>query len=163
MLENCDNSWCTAYSVITGEEKMNLVACPKCGKMNEANTSICPSCRKYLTIEQAPIPHPDDGKLIKEIVLNVLGLVAGVILILLGIISPAFGSAILQIILVFTETDVHSSRVISEAKPNASDGWIVIVVGVFFILAGSIGLYVSIKKHYGERLGQVDSTKQTSQ
>ena len=137
---------------------MNLVACPKCGNMNESNTSICPSCRTYLIKEQDHIPYSDDGKFKKEIVLNVLGLMAGVILILLGIISPAFGSAILQIILVFTETDVHASRTISEATPNASDGWIVIVVGGFFILAGSIGLYVSMKKHYSERLGQVDST-----
>ena len=142
---------------------MNLAACPKCGKANESDASICPSCRTYLIEEQAPIPHADGGKLKKDIAINVLGLVAGAFLILLGIISPAFGSAILQIFLLFTETDVHASRTISEATPNASDGWIVIVVGVFFILAGSIGLYVSIKNYYGGRLGQVDSTKQTSQ
>jgi|WetSurMetagenome_2_1015567.scaffolds.fasta_scaffold130898_2 hypothetical protein len=138
---------------------MNLAACPKCGKMNESDASICPSCRTYLIKEQTPIPRSDDGKLKKDIVVNVLGLVAGAILILLGIVSPAFGSAILQIILVFTETDVNASRTISEAKPNASDGWIVIVVGVFFFLAGSIGLFVSIKKHYSVPSGQVESTK----
>ncbi len=142
---------------------MSLVACPKCGNMNESNTSLCPECHTYLEKEQVPVHYPDQGKLIKDIILNVLGLMVGVILILLGIISPAFGSAILQIFLVFTETDVHASRTISEATPNASDGWIVIVVGVFFILAGSIGLYVSIKKYFSERLGQVDSMKQTSE
>jgi Short repeat of unknown function (DUF308) len=142
---------------------MSLEACPKCGNMNESNTSICPECHTYLEKEQVPVSFPDQGKLIKDIILNVLGLVVGVILILLGIISPAFGSAILQIFLVFTENDVHTSRTISEAKPNASDGWIVIVVGVFFILAGIIGLYVSLKKRWDERVDRLDSIKRTSQ
>lgn len=85
-------------------------------------------------------------------------IVIGVALILMGIFVPAVGSAIIQIVLVFTEEDRRLRRTIVDDKPSAADSWWVIAVGVLFIGFGAFGLYASWKKlQSGEAETQIKS------
>jgi hypothetical protein len=138
---------------------MSMIACPKCGEFNESNTLHCTACGARLDEQAAPVPDSGRGTLIKENLFNLLGLVAGVTLVLLGIFVPALGSAIIQFILLFTESNRYSRRAIGDAQPNNSDGWIVIVVGVLFILASNFGLYASLKKFWAKRFDGADDQK----
>ena len=138
---------------------MSMIACPKCGELNESNAPYCATCGARLDERSAPVTDAGRGTLIKENIPNLLSLLAGAVLVLLGIFVPAFGSAILQFVLLFTASNRNSRRAIGDAQPNNSDGWIVIAVGALFFLGGSFGLYASLRKFWAARLDRADARK----
>ena len=138
---------------------MSMIACPKCGELNETNIIYCTACGANLEKQATPITDSGRGTLIKENILNLLGLVVGVSLVMLGVFVPAIGSAIIQFVLLFTESNHNYRRAIGNAQPNNSDGWIVISVGALFILASGVGLYASLKIFWIKRLDRVDAQK----
>jgi hypothetical protein len=130
---------------------MTLSSCPKCGKYNVFNAVQCPDCGASLEGED----RPKLGRiaefwilLTKKCVQEIWCIVIGVILILMGIFVPQLGSAILQVVAIFTEEDYHARRNIEETTPSAGDGWLVIGIGIFFTGFGVFGIYANWEKSH---------------
>lgn len=127
---------------------MTLSTCPKCGKFNVFNATQCPDCGASLEGDDQPKRGPIAELLFVWTSKNVQELwclVIGVVLILMGIFVPAVGSAVIQIVLIFTEDNRHLRRSIADDKPSAADSWWVIAAGLIFIGFGAFGLYASWK------------------
>src|SRR5512145_2638370 len=128
---------------------MPLSSCPRCGKFNLFNAAQCPDCGASFAGEDRPQRSPMAelwSVWTKENVQELWCLVIGVVAILMGIFVPQLGSAIIQIVLVFMETDRRLRRTIADDKPSAADSWWVIAFGLLFIGFGVFGLYASWKK-----------------
>jgi hypothetical protein len=130
---------------------MTLTHCPKCGKFNVFNAAQCPDCGASLEGED----RPKRGRiaefwtlLAEKCVQEFLCIVIGIILILMGVFVPQLGSAILQVVAVFTEGDYHMRRNIEEVTPSAGDGWLVIGIGMIFIGFGVFGIYATWEKSH---------------
>ena len=128
---------------------MSLTTCPKCGKFNVFNAAQCPDCGASLEGEDRPKP----GRIAElwslwteKCVQELWCIVIGVILILLGIFAPGFGSSIIQLVLVFTSDDRRQRRIIESDKPGPADGLWVAAVGLVSIGFGVFGLYAAWEK-----------------
>jgi uncharacterized membrane protein len=133
------------------EESMSLTTCPKCGKFNAFSSTQCPDCGASLEEEDRPKPGRIAelwSLLTEKCVQEIWCIVIGIILILMGIFVPQLGSAILQLVAVFTEEDYHMRRNIEETTPSAGDGWLVIGIGLIFTGFGVFGIYANWEKSH---------------
>jgi hypothetical protein len=132
---------------------MALIPCPKCGELNEPSSFHCAACGADLKQEETGQPEARSAArslLAAENIKSLLGVLAGVLIILLGIFVPGLASAIIQFVLIFTSNDRLQRRTLSDAKPSAGDGWWVVAVGVICIFFFGMDLYGSWKKGRSE-------------
>lgn len=136
---------------------MATIACPQCGELNEQNAIHCVACGARMDEPVQPKPVPF-GKLINENVRNLAWLAAGVILLGMGLYAPWLGSAIIQLILSFTQGG-RSSR-FGSSQYSAADQWLVLGVAGLCLLIGGVGLYQSMRKFWARKLGAADPDSQ---
>ena len=134
-----------------------MIPCPKCKEFNDENTTHCAAGGARL--DEPAKPDPGRGTLLKENIPNILWLAAGAVFLLLGIFVPALGSAIVQFVMLFAESDHASRQSIVDAQPGKSDAWPVIGASILCFLFGGFGLYASLKKFWAKRLDKSEPSE----
>jgi H+/Cl- antiporter ClcA len=132
---------------------MSPIACPQCGELNDPSSFHCAACGASLNVDdirRSVVPPGTWSILAAENIKNLLGIVIGGLVILLGIYVPGLASMLIQLVLIFTSDNRYQRRALSDAKPGNADGWWVIAVGIICILFSGMALYTSWKKARGK-------------
>ncbi len=130
---------------------MTNKTCPQCGEINEESAVHCAGCGARLDEPAKPKPVPF-GELLHENWRNLLWLGGGVVFLAMGIYAPWLGTAIIQLLLFFTESG-RPTRSSNSSSDSACDRAIVIFFAVACFTVGGVGLYRSLRTFWGKRLG----------
>ena len=114
---------------------MAMVACPKCGELNDQNAIFCAVCGTKLdqNLAGTQSKSPSWSIFARENIKNILGIIAGVIIVLSGIYAPWLGSFIIQTVLCLTASNRRDISLTCNGTPANSDWWLVIGVGMLLI------------------------------
>ena len=130
---------------------MATVTCPKCGELNNHGSMFCAVCGAKINEDnnEGASESANWSIFSWDHLKDLLGVLAGIGFILVGIFIPWLGSLIIQGVLCLTASNRRDTSLACNATPGNSDWWLVAMVGFMLISFCGYDLYKSWENRSG--------------